>query len=232
MAVVNCPENKTLVPELLVKKIQNLQDKKRLPLNHGDFSIKVPIIFFGMSGAGKTTMIKGILHSYPELFYIPVFSCTRSPRPDDDETQFEYLTVEEFLKLEQEGAFLFTMHEGERYYGYRKSNLSKTDKYPLFNCSAYGLENAKVIDGIFVLIQGDTEKGLMSRNNPSEREQRSLVNQRVFKEFYSKDWFLRQMHIIHHNEWSKEDESINRLTGRILEKIGEFENEHNSHKAA
>lgn len=230
--VVNFPENRALVPELLVKKIENLQGKKTLALKKNIPSIKTPLIFFGMSGVGKTTMIKGLLQLQPQLFYIPVFTCTRSPRPDDDQDQFEYITVKEFLKLEQEEVFLFTMHEGVRYYGYRKSHLCQTNKYPLLNCSAYGLENAKVANGIFVLIEGDSEQGLMHRNNRAEQEHRTLVNQRVFNQFYSNDWFLKQMDIIHDNQWSQPIESIQSLLRKILEKIDLFNHEQKSDQAA
>jgi Ser/Thr protein kinase RdoA (MazF antagonist)/guanylate kinase len=229
--VVNCEENKTLIPELLVKKIQNLRWKKILHLDSESLS-RIPFIFFGMSGVGKTTMIKGILALYPELFYVPIFTCTRDPRPDDDVNQFEYVSINEFLKLDKEGAFLFTMHEGNRYYGYRRSNLLETNKHALLNCSPYGLDNATVVNAIFVLIHGDPEKSLTNRDNAADLEKRTLVNQRVYNEFYSKNWFLNKMQVIHLNEWSKQEESIHKLAERILEKIDESENKQHSRKAA
>lgn len=230
--VINCGENKMLNPELLVKKIQNIRYKKTICLPKNYLSNKLPIIFFGMSGAGKTTMIKGLLALHPEIFYIPVFTCTRLPRLDDDINEFEYITVQEFLNLEKKKIFWFTMHEGERYYGYRKSNLVIIDKYPLLNCSPYGLDNAKITNGIFVLIQGNTEKGLINRNNAIEIQQRSIVNQKVFKKFYSKDSFLKEMDIIHFNEWCKKEESINMLAKKILYQIEKFENERKLYRAA
>lgn len=230
--VINCGENKMLTPELLVKKIQNIRYKKTIHLPRKNSFNKLPVIFFGMSGAGKTTMIKGILALHSEMFYIPVFTCTRLPRLDDDINEFEYITVEEFLNLESQNIFWFTMHEGERYYGYRKSNLLIIDKYPLLNSSPYGLDNAKITNGIFVLIQGDTEKGLMNRNNTTEIQQRSIVNQKVFKEFYSRDWFLNEMHIIHLNQWSKKEKSISILAKKILYQLEKFEDERKLYRAA
>jgi guanylate kinase len=185
-----------------------------------------------MSGAGKTTMIRGLMSLYPELFYIPIFTCTRNPRPDDAVDQFEYISIKDFQNLEKRGEFLFTMHEGERYYGYRKSNLLDSDKCALLNCSPYGLDNAKIVQGIFVLIQGDTEKGLADRGNAEDLEKRTAINQKVYKEFYSKDWFLNEMDIIHLNEWSKQQDSVQDLAEKILEKLGEFENEPTLHEVA
>jgi Ser/Thr protein kinase RdoA (MazF antagonist)/guanylate kinase len=230
-SVIACEENKTLTPELLVKKIQNLRWKKNIYLDH-EILPKPPFIFFGMSGAGKTTMIRGLMSLHPELFYIPIFTCTRNPRPDDFVDQFEYISTKEFLDLEKKENFLFTMHEGERYYGYRKTNLLDSDKYALLNCSPYGLDNAKVVQGIFVLIQGDTEKGLTIRGNAEDLEKRAVINQKVYKEFYSKAWFLNEMDIIHSNEWSKQDDSIQDLAKKILDKIVEFEDEPTLYEAA
>lgn len=224
-SVVTSEENKTLIPELLAKKIQNLRWRKSIYLE-SEVLPQTPFIFFGMSGVGKTTMIKGLSTLHPELFYIPVFTCTRNPRPDDDVSQFEYLSIQEFLDLEEKGEFLFTMHERDRHYGYRKSNVIDIHKHALLNCSPYGLDNAKIVHGIFVLIQGDAEKGLMDRGNTEDLEKRTAVNQQVNKQFYSQDLFLDQMDIIHFNEWSKPEESIHNLTEKILEKIGEDKNEH------
>lgn len=231
LEVIQREENRTLMPELLVKKIKSLRNKKRITLSNNT-QPKTPIIFFGMSGVGKTTMIKTLLSERPDLFYIPVFTCTRSPRKDDDVSQFEYVTIDKFLKLDEEGAFLFTMHEGNRYYGYRKSNLTDQTRHPLLNCSPYGIENIKDLEAILVLVQGEWEKGLLNRDSPSDLQHRTLVNEKVLRDFYSQDWFLNRMTIIHFNQWPKADKSACELKEKLLKAMNEQEDERTFDKAA
>lgn len=177
----------------------------------------VPIIFFGKSGVGKTTMVKGLAATYPELFYIPIITCTRNPRPDDDVDLVEYISLDDFLRLHADNVFYLTMHEGDRYYGYRKSNILNDNRHPLFPCSPYGLEMARSLNGILVLIEGDADRGLLNRNNPDEMSKRLLMNEILSNEFYKNDVFLKQMDVIHLNEWNKENESIETLKNAILE---------------
>jgi hypothetical protein len=177
-----------------------------------------PIIFFGLSGVGKTTIIKNMARRHPDLFYIPVFTCTRSPRQDDDPSEFEYVSVDEFLKLEKDGAFFLIMHEGSRYYGYRKSSLWCTWRHPILNCSPCGIDMATSIQACRVLVQGDWERGLKARNQLEYLIERSRINEKLAKEYYSKDWFLKAMDIIVWNDWTKSDEVIENLCLDIMHK--------------
>lgn len=212
---VKSPENATLVPELLVEKIKNLRHKKAIELVERN----TPIIFFGLSGAGKTTLIHKLAKAHPELFYIPVFTVTRAAREDDIPEEFAYVTVDEFFTLERQNAFILTMHEGDRHYGYSLADVLDKARHPLMNCSAVGLESAKALAGIHVLILGDFEKGLQNRNNPEELAKRMVVNERLYENIFSKEWFLNAMDIIHINEWEKEEESYLRLEESILNRL-------------
>lgn len=185
-----------------------------------------------MSGVGKTTMIKALVHQRPDLFYIPKFTCTRSPRADDEVSEFEYITIDDFQSLDADNVFLFTMQEGDRYYGYRKSSLTDPTRYPLLNCSPYGFENVKNLNATFVLVEGDWNKGLLSRNNSLDLQQRTLVNQKVFEDFYSQDWFLKKMNIIHFNKWPEPEESAGNLCDKIINTITSGEHERTFNRAA
>lgn len=230
---IDHPDNKTLMPDLLAKKILNLSEKKSINFQSRKKNYKTPVIFFGLSGAGKTTLINAIERLHPEVFYIPKFTCTRNPRSDDNPEKFEYVSIEEFLKLEQEDAFMLTMHESSRYYGYQwKHVLSSSEKYPLLNCSAYGINNAEQLDAILVLIEGDALNGLKTREAIDYQKTRIEVNARVFEKYFSKEEFLRKMDIIHVNEWLNLDSSIKTLLEKIAEKINEHENEIRHQSAA
>ncbi len=224
-SVMTREENKTLMPELLVKKIKSLNRKKSIYLDRTASLPKTPIIFFGLSGAGKTTMIEGLAKLSPEYFYIPVFTCTRKPRPDDNLEKFQFVSKEEFLEMDKNNEFILTMHEGERYYGYKKSNLSDPNRHPLLNCSLYAIENAKALGGPLVLILGNAEAGLKERSKGTNYEERMHVNQKLCDLFYSQNYFWEAIDIVHVNEWSKQIESINKLNEEILEEINELDNE-------
>jgi len=225
LSTINHPDNKTLRPDLLAKKILNLSKKKGINFQQFNLESKTPIIFFGLSGVGKTTLIMAIEKLYPELFYIPKFTCTRTPRLDDSQDKFEYVSVEEFLKLDQLDAFMLTMHEGSRYYGYQNNHLSSPEKYPLLNCSAYGIDNAEKLNAILILVEGDAKKGLQEREGIEYQKIRNEVNTQVFENYFSKKEVLEKMSIIHLNEWSELDSSIDSLIDSITEKINEYENE-------
>jgi homoserine kinase type II len=216
--VLHHKDNKCLIPGILAKKIINIRNKKEITIINNTYKTK-PIIFFGMSGVGKTTIIQELNKQSPNLFYIPILTCTRHPRPDDETSQFEYISIDKFLELESKNEFLFTMKESNRYYGYRKSNLTDINRYPLLNCSAYGINNLKNLSALLILIQGDAEKGLLARNNSKEFYERTFINQKILNDFYSKDWFLDKIDIIQFNEWHKIKESTLNLKEKILEKI-------------
>ncbi len=55
------------------------------------------IVFFGESCVGKTTLMQE-LYALSDMFYMPIFTVTRSPLLDDDSRLFEYVSKEEYQK--------------------------------------------------------------------------------------------------------------------------------------
>lgn len=209
-------DNSTLMPDLLVTKIKNLSQLKSI-----DVSSNFPIVFFGLSGVGKTTLIHRIATDCSDRFYIPIFTCTRAPRADDNPTHFEYVTYEEFQKLVEDGEFALTMCEDERCYGYRKDQLVGCSKSPLLNCSIYGMADAQKLGGVLVLIEGEANCGLKSRNDKEITSSRIEVNKRIIDRFLSDTNILEQFDIRHWNEWDNLDGSVNTLLKSIFEKLDE-----------
>lgn len=75
------------------------------------------IIFSGPSGAGKSTICRILFERMPRLHF-SVSCTTRAPRPGErDGVDYHFLTVEEFRKRIDEGAFLEWAEVHGNYYG-------------------------------------------------------------------------------------------------------------------
>lgn len=208
------PWNACLNPDLIAKGILSIQNRTSLVLDREIF----PIFFFGLSGVGKTTLIHQILAS-SDLFYIPKFTVTRELRADDDPRYFEYLSLEEFLKLKEDGSLFVWMNQQETYYGYRFSNLTDPNRYPLMNASAYGIDAVSRLKALKVLVEGDAQHGLELRQNPEVAKTREKVNRIAQERFFDQDAFRQQMDITHFNVLGTPKESAATLKRKILKEI-------------
>ena len=101
--------------------------KSEKVLNKLNSSIMIAI--GGVSGAGKTTLIKYILEKYPDYFTGLVMTTTRPPKNEDDASgMLELISESEFASREQAGDMYFvTTHYGYRY-GYYRRNLERALK--------------------------------------------------------------------------------------------------------
>jgi homoserine kinase type II len=205
--------NACLNPDLIAKEILSIKDKNSIVLDIETY----PIFFFGLSGVGKTTLIH-LIEGSSNLFYIPKFTVTRTPRDDDDCLYFEYFSAEEFIKRKNQGEFFIWMNQEETYYGYRLENL-KSLKYPLMNASPYGIDIIADLKGIKVLIEGDALKGLELRQNPKIAKERTKVNELAQKRFFSQDSFREKMDLIHFNYFGNPIKSALTLKRQILEEM-------------
>ena len=65
-----------------------------------------PIVFSGPSGTGKSTLIKRLFSSHPDLFGFSVSHTTRQPRPgEEDGTHYHFTSLDKFEKMVAEDAF-------------------------------------------------------------------------------------------------------------------------------
>ena len=208
------PVNACLNPDRIAKEILSIKDRRSLVLENPKF----PIFFFGLSGVGKTTLIH-LLEESSDLFYIPKFTVTRPLREDDDSRYFEYLSVDEFIKGKDQGKFFVWMDQKGVYYGYRFEHLTDPNRYPLLNASAYGIEMVKLQKGIKVLIEGDSQQGLLLRNNPEVAKTREKVNQLAQEKFFGQEAFRKEMNLIFSNQFGNPADSSRELKREILQGI-------------
>ena len=69
-------------------------------------SSKKAIIFSAPSGAGKTTLVKGLLKKIPTLSF-SISACNRPPRDGEiDGHDYHFLTTESFKDKKKDGAFI------------------------------------------------------------------------------------------------------------------------------
>lgn len=84
------------------------------------------IVLSAPSGAGKTTLAKHLLSTFPQ-FKFSVSATTRKPRPNEvDGKDYHFLSEEEFKQLIANGGFVEYEQIFGNYYGTLKSEIEKS----------------------------------------------------------------------------------------------------------
>jgi guanylate kinase len=92
---------------------------------HHNASKGTLIVFSGPSGAGKDTIIRGLLKKFPRSTKL-VTTTTREKRPEDKEGKtYYFVSVEEFKNLIQQDAFVEYNIFNKNYYGIQKNHLQE-----------------------------------------------------------------------------------------------------------
>lgn len=68
--------------------------------------IAQPVLVGGPSGMGKTTLISDLITRYPEYFERPISYTTRPKRTTEDNSEYEFVSIEQFNELSNENKFV------------------------------------------------------------------------------------------------------------------------------
>lgn len=83
----------------------------------------------GASGAGKTTIAKGVLANLESVKMLTSYT-TRQPRESDLPREYAYLTVEEFMKMKKADCFIWDVFVHGVHYGTTVQSLGDASKDP------------------------------------------------------------------------------------------------------
>lgn len=79
----------------------------------------------GKSGVGKTTLIKGLINSYPHTFRRPISYTTRPKRAGEDESEYIFISEDEMKALYEQGKLANLDLNYGNYYAMDKVRLSQ-----------------------------------------------------------------------------------------------------------
>lgn len=95
------------------------------------------IIISGVQGVGKTTIIENLLKKIKE-YSLSISYTTREKRINENNKEYNFISIEEFLQKKKENFFLETIYFNNNYYGTPKEEL-KNKK--IFNITASSINN-------------------------------------------------------------------------------------------
>lgn len=90
-------------------------------------------VFAGPSAVGKTYIAELLMKLYPNSFEQAKLYTTRKPRQNETPTDRIFISLEEFVKLAQQGKFIVHEEFGGNYYGFDHNSLYPKDKHLLVN---------------------------------------------------------------------------------------------------
>ena len=147
------------------------------------------VIFSAPSGAGKTTIVKHLLHINPQLSF-SISACTRDKRGRNEThgKDYYFITPDEFRKKIDEDAFVEweEVYEGA-FYGTLKSEIERiwsTGKHAILDVDVKGglaIKNFYKDRALAVFVKPPSVEELAKRLEARATDSASSISSRVFK---------------------------------------------------
>jgi guanylate kinase len=149
------------------------------------------IIVTAPSGAGKTTIVKNLLHTVEDLAF-SVSATTRPKRKNEVHGKdYYYINVEGFKQLAKEGAFIEWQEVYEnQFYGTLRSEVERlwaAGKHVIFDIDVKGAMNLKnVFPGrtLTIFVKPPSTEVLLQRLRQRKSETEKSVKKRIGKATY------------------------------------------------
>jgi len=134
-------------------------------------SFSRPLVVFGPSGTGKSTLLKKLFADHPDKFGFSVSHTTRSPRVGETNgKEYHFTTRDKFLSLVDEGGFIeYAQFSGNLYGTSVKSvqEVSERGRRCILDIDAQGVRSIKEkhpnLNPVFVFIAPPSIDALRSR---------------------------------------------------------------------
>ncbi len=144
------------------------------------------LIFTAPSGAGKTTIVRHLLDTFPELSF-SISATTRRQRPhEQDGYDYHFITKEDFLKKIENGDFVEWEEVYENlFYGTLHSEVDRLwadGKHIIFDIEVKGATNIKKAypeESLVVFIKPPSEEILFSRLRERNTESEDSLVRRI-----------------------------------------------------
>ncbi|KAJ2723487.1 guanylate kinase [Coemansia sp. Benny D115] len=130
---------------------------------------KRPIVVFGPSGTGKSTLLKRLFAEYPQSFGFSVSNTTRKPRAGEVHGKdYHFLTRDEFLAAVERGEFIEHAEFSGNMYGttvQAVKDVADAGKTCILDIDVQGVRSVKGTDlgARFVFVAPPSEQELEAR---------------------------------------------------------------------
>lgn len=142
------------------------------------------VVIEGPSGAGKDSILQGLISKYPDIYNKPANITTREMRPGETQgNPYRFVNEKKFKKMLESGeVFEFTVRHGT-YRGMSKKLIQAViddGKTPLINCDMIGVEALRGLGTfdlltIFITAQKqDIEKRMIERGDSLDDRNKRL----------------------------------------------------------
>lgn len=144
------------------------------------------IIFTAPSGAGKTTIVRHLLKTFPEQLAFSISACTRTQRYGEvNGLDYYFLSVQDFKKKVEAGDFLEWQEVYEnQYYGTLHSEIQRLwnlQKTVVFDIDVKGALNIKKAypQALSVFVAPPSQKALVQRLKNRKTEDKASLRKRI-----------------------------------------------------